>query len=356
MRLRLDDVLIRLRPRLAAAMALGRQFLARAARADIVLGLITTADRVEAALRLFGHLLRLALPRSGLGVTGALAWRVAAALCGVGLTAILITGLSAKDEDLARLAGMTLPLGEAGASGRSRLAVEAEWLPVAHPIAIFSLEAPELGREARGLEARRRQDGSAREDLMSFGGFPESGPHLELLLRTGAGAAASPASFTIALIHHAARRGLAVERSSTPAPIETRFGTLDTADVVLADGTASRSCVAFRSAPGEASFAMSGWWCAGPKPSDRRQLTCLVDRLDLANAAADPELRAAFARSELKRQPGCTPPRLSATGRKVSWLDVDGNLPAMRMKTASSEPPKTAAEPRKRRGKPDRAL
>jgi len=356
LRLRLDDLLIRLRSRLGVAAALGRRLARRIVKTDIVLAIITTADRIEAALRLFGHLLRHALPRSGLGVTGALAWRSAAALCGVGLTAILITGLSAKDEDPDHLARMALPATDSGAAGRSRLAAAAEWVPVAHPIAIFSLEAPELSREARGLEARRRQDGSEREDLMSFGGFPETGPHLDLLLRTGATAAVSSASFTVALIHQAARRGLAVERSSNPAPIETRFGALETADVVLGDGTTSRSCVAFRTAPSEASFAMSGWWCADPKPSDRRQLTCLVDRLDLANAAADAELRAAFARSELKRQPGCTPPRLSATGRKVSWLDVDGNLPAMRMKTASSEPLKAAAEPRKRRTKPDRAL
>lgn len=355
MRLRLDDPRIRLRSRLVVAAALGRQLFARAAKTDIVLALITAADRIEAALHLFTHLLRHTLPRGGLGVTGALAWRSAAALCGVGLTAILVTGLSAKDEDPEQLSRSALP-GGASIAGRSRLAAAAEWVPVAHPIATFSLETPELGREAPVLEARRRQDGSEREELMSFGSFPESGPHLALLLRTGATAAASQASFTVALIQQAARRGLAVERSSNPAPIETRFGPLETADVVLGDGTASRSCVAFRSAPGEASFAMSGWWCASPKPSDRRQLTCLVDRLDLANAAADPELRAAFAGSELKRQPGCTPQRLSATGRKASWLDVDGNLPAMRMKTASSEPLKAAAEPRKRRGKPDRAL
>ncbi len=356
MRVRLDDLLIRLRPRLAVAAAVGRRLAARTARTDVVLAIITVADRVEAALRLFTHLLRHALPRSGLGVTGALAWRSAAALCGVGLTAILITGLSAKDEGPGQPFRWAAPSTDTGGTGRSRLANAAEWMPVAHPIAIFRLEAPEIGREVRELEARRRQDGSEREDLMSFGSFPESGPHLALVLRTGATAAASPASFTVALIHQAARRGLAVERSSNPAPIETRFGPLETADVMLGDGTTSRSCVAFRSAPGEASFAMSGWWCASPKPSDRRQLTCLVDRLDLVNAAADPDLRAAFARSELKRQPGCTPPRLSATGRKVSWLDVDGDVPAMRMKTASSEPPKAVTEPRKRRGKPERAL
>ena len=72
---------------------------------------------------------------------------------------------------------------------------------------------------------------------------------------------------------------------------------------------------------------------------------------ELAHAGAEPELRAAFARSELRRQPGCATPRLSATGRKVSWLDADGTMPALRMKTAAAEP---AAEPRQRRAKKPR--
>jgi len=339
----------------ARSAAAGRSLAMRAARTDIVPFLITSADRVESSLARLSKLLRHLVPRRGLGLTGALAWRGAATLCGVGLTAIVVTSLSAQDEDPLQLAAMR-PAPDAPQQ-RPRFAAAADdWVPVARPIAIFSLESPELGREAPSLEARRRPEGSEREDLMSFGSFPESTPHLALHLRTGAPAATGSASFTIGLVHEAARRGLAVERSSMPAAIETRFGPLDTADVVLGDGSTTRSCIAFRTAPGAAAFAMSGWWCAGTKPSDRRQLTCLVDRLDLANAAADAELRSAFARSELKRQPDCAPQRLSATGRKVSWLDADGNVPALRMKTASSEPMKIPPERPKRRSKPAREL
>ncbi|MCU4178429.1 hypothetical protein [Bosea sp. BH3] len=360
---RLQDGLHWLRPRLAMAATRSgvacRRLGMRAARTDIVPFLITTADLVESSLIRFSKLLRRLVPRRGLGLTGALAWRGAAALCGIGLTAILITGLSAKDEEPAQLAALrfTPPSGSDAPQHRPQFSAAADgWMPVARPIAIFSLESPELGREPPSFEARRKQEGSEREDLMSFGGFPEAGPHLSLHLRTGAPTAAGSASFTIGLVHEAARRGLAVERSSMPAAIETRFGPLDTADVVLGDGSTSRSCVAFRTAPGATAFAMSGWWCAGTKPSDRRQLTCLVDRLDLAHAAADAELRSAFARSELKRQTDCAPQRLSASGRKASWLDVDGNVPALRMKTANSEPIKIPPERPKRRTKPPREL
>lgn len=366
MRLRSVDVVLRvqagprrLRPWLLRAVAFRRSIAAGLAGIDIIPVIIACADRVEAAFRRGARVARHLVPQRGIGLTGALAWRSAAALSGIGLTAALITSLSAKDEappQLASLAPAAASLSaQAGTSPpRPRSSVTAEdWVAIARPAARFSLETSELGREAPALEARRSQDGSRREDLLSFGSFAEPKPHLVLRLATGDGAAPGARSFMVALVHAAAQRSLAVERSSTPAPTETRFGPLETADVVLGEGTQSRSCIAFRSPPGGATFAMSGWWCAGSKPSDRRQLACLIDRLDLAGPV-DPELRGIFARSELNREPACAPPRLSATGRKASWLDVDGNLPALRVKTASAEPVRAVAEPGKRRDKPNR--
>ncbi len=364
MRLRTDELMSRLqpllrqlRPGLSRAGALCRRTWAWAAKVDLVPLLITSADRIEAGFRALCRLGSRLVPSHGFGLPGALAWRIAAALGGISLTAALITSLSANGEDPPQLASLTSPVAAAttrnAALGRKPLhaATEAGWLAISRPIAIFNLEAPELGREAPAIEARRSRDGSQREDLLSFGAFAGTESHLSLRLKTGDGIAASSGSFTIALVHAAALRSLAVERSSAPAAIETRFGALETADVVLGDGTESRTCLAFRTVGPEAPFAMSGWWCAGAKPSDRKQLTCLIDRLDLANAGAEPELRAAFARSELKRQPGCAPQRLSATGRKVSWLDPNGTLPALRMKTATAEP---IPEPRPRRSKKTR--
>uniref|UniRef100_A0A9E7ZGR4 Uncharacterized protein n=1 Tax=Bosea sp. NBC_00436 TaxID=2969620 RepID=A0A9E7ZGR4_9HYPH len=329
------------------------------AAVDLVPFLITSADRIEATFRVACRLGRRLVPRAGFGLPGALAWRVAAALGGVSLTAALITNLSANGDGQPRLASLASPVAAAtpqNAISRKPLlaATEADWVTITRPIATFNLEAPELGREAPAIEARRSRDGGQREDLLSFGAFAGSAPHLSLRLRTGDGLAASASSFTVALVHTAAFRSLAVERGSTPALIETRFGPLETADVVLGNGTESRACLAFRTVESDAPFAMSGWWCAGAKPSDRKQLTCLIDRLDLANAGAESELRAAFTRSELQRQPGCATPRLAATGRKVSWLDADGTMPALRMKAAAAEPGKPAAEPRARRAKKPR--
>lgn len=367
LRLRSDEMMSRLRPLLlqlrhglSRAGRLCRSAWARAAAIDLVPFLITSADRIEAAFRTACRIGRRLMPRGGLGLPGALAWRIAAALVGISLTAALVTGLSGNGEGRPQLASLASPVAAATTrampAGRRPLlaSAEADWIAISRPIAIFNLEAPELGREPPTIEARRSQDGGQREDLLSFGAFAGAAPHLSLRLKTGDGIAARPASFTVALVHAAALRSLAVERGGTPAAIETRFGPLETADIVLGNGSESRACLAFRTVGTDAPFAMSGWWCAGAKPSDRKQLTCLIDRLDLANAGAEPELRAAFARSELRRQPGCATPRLSATGRKVSWLDADGTMPALRMKTAAAEPAKLAAEPRQRRGKKPR--
>jgi hypothetical protein len=367
LRLRSDELISRVQPLLLrlqrgwrGAGARSRKAWARIATVDLVPILITSADRIEAAFRMAGRVSRRLMPRGGFGLPGALAWRIAAALGGISLTAALVTGLSANGGGQAQLASLTSPVAaattqSAGAGRKPLLATaEADWIAIARPIAIFNLEAPELGRTAPAVEARRSQDGGRREDLLSFGDFTGSNPHLSLRLRTGDGIATGPASFTVALVHAAALRSLAVERGSTPSVIETRFGPLETADIILGDGAGSRACLAFRTVGPDAPFAMSGWWCAGAKPSDRKQLTCLIDRLDLANAGAEPELRAAFARSELQRQPGCATPRLAATGRKVSWLDAEGTMPALRMKTATAEPmpephPRRMKKPRRER-------
>ncbi|MDR6829285.1 hypothetical protein J2W99_003024 [Bosea robiniae] len=364
MRLRSEELMDRLRSLsqqlrqgLSVAGAGCRVIWARVAAIDLVPALITCVDRIESGFRTVSHILRRLMPRRGLGLPGALAWRIAAALGGISLTAALVTALSGNGEGQSQLASLASPVAAAttqnAAVNRKPLlaTTEADWVAITRPITIFNLEAPELGREAPAIEARRSRDGGRREDLLSFGTFAGAAPHLLLRLQTGDGIAAHSGSFTVALVHAAALRSLAVERGSTPATIETRFGPLETADIVLGDGSETRACLAFRSVGPDAPFAMSGWWCAGAKPSDRKQLTCLIDRLDLANAGAEPELRAAFARSELKRQPGCATPRLAATGRKVSWLDADGTMPALRMKTATAEP---AAESRPRRAKKPR--
>ena len=347
----------RLRPWLAPAGEACRILARRLMRIDIVPILITAADHGERHGRALWRGLRRLVRRRGFGLPGALLWRGLAALTGIGMTAALVTGLSAKDEDQPQLASLTaIPAPDVVSRGairppaRSDSLDVADWSSISRPIAMFDLASPELGRAAPAYEARRSADGR-REDVMTFAAFADPAPHLVLRLRTGALGMRGARPFTIDLVREAALHALSVTRSNAPIALSTRFGTIETADVVLGDGNTSRSCLAFRSAGGTTAFAMSGWWCASAKPTDRRQLACLIDRLDLANAAGDAELRAAFAKSELARDPACGKSHLAATGRKASWLDVDGAMPALRLKTAAAETPKATPPARPIRAK-----
>lgn len=336
------------------ALASGASTLAARSRAglsaiDWVGLLISGADRIEAAGRTLLRWTLIALRRGGLAFTGALVWRGLAALTGIGLAAALVTAFSA-DGDEVRLASLieqtateAPPVRDVRQIPRPMALGDEGWVRIPRPIAMFGLDSTELERQVPVYEARRSQDGAKREDVLTFGGFTEAKPHLLLraLLDPTDDQLSQP--FVIALVRDAAGRGMSVQRSGMPTTIETKFGQVETADATLNDGAASRACIGFRHRMSDAHLALSGWWCgSASRPADRQQLVCLLDRFDLLSAGDDRSLHAAFARTELKRQPACSPPRLSASGRKTSWLDGDGAAPALRTKTATAERPKSA--------------
>ncbi len=321
---------------------------ARLARVDLATALIRFADGIETG---FGYLwrglsglrhLRVLLLIPGFRLTSGLIWRSVAAATGIGLTAALVTALSSGSE--VRIASLTLPIEQdtrpvrdVRQEPRPSPGSRENWIPITRPIPMFGLESPELDRGSAVLEARRSQDGSQREDVLSFSAFIEPKPHLLLRLSVEHGRADLSQPFIIALVRDAASRAMSVQRSGTPTAIQTRFGPVETADATLSDGDVSRACIAFRMDSGTLPLSMSGWWCGGAKPADRQQLVCLIDRIDLLNAGDDKALRLAFSRTELSRQPACAPPRLSSTGRKASWLDADATAPALRTKSATAE-------------------
>lgn len=320
---------------------------ARLAKVDVATALIRFADRIEtgfgyiwralAGLRHLPDLLRM----PGLRLGGGLVWRSIAAATGIGLTAVLVTAFSSGSATTTASlplppAQEARPVRDVRQEPRPSPGGRENWIPIIKPIAMFGLESPELDRASATLESRRSQDGTQREDVMGFGGFVEPKAHLLLRLSVEHGRSDLSQPFIIALVREAAARAMSVQRSGMPTAIQTRFGPVETADATLNDGDVSRSCIAFRMDAGAMPLSMSGWWCGGEgKPADRQQLVCLIDRIDLLNAGDDRALRTAFARTELNRQPGCAPPRLSATGRKVSWLDADGTAPALRTKSAA---------------------
>lgn len=312
-------------------------------RFDLAARLVDLADAAETGFARIMRPVRRVFRSSAIGLTGGLVWRGLAALTGVSLTAVLVAGLSSGSSEpaLASLASptetSTAPLVRDVRLQALPIAAGQEgWVMIGRPIALFGLESPELDKRS-AYEARRSQDGQRREDMLSFGEFGDSKSFLALKFQVNRDAQVQKAlaglaqPFVITLVRESAARGLSIGRSGAATTIETKFGTVETADIGLSDGKAGRACIAFRHLDGAAHLSFSGWWCGSEaRPADRAQLICLIDRIDLLSAGDDPELRANFARTELNRRQGCSVPRLAATGRKGSWLDADGKAPALR--------------------------
>lgn len=306
---------------------------------DVTGAVIAVADRIEAAFIAARRGLRRAGVRPGFGVAGGLAWRGLAALTGVALAATLATALSTGDAgphpaSLDESKAGEPAIRDVRQQPRALTPGGDGWVAIARPIAMFGLDSPMLEKRPLAYSARRSQDDASREDMLAFGDFAEDAPHLTLRLLVSRVEDELSQPFMIALVRLAAMRGMSVQRSGAPTLVETRFGPVETADATFSDGVGSRACIGFRHAGGETPLTISGWWCGSPqRPADRQQLVCLLDRLDLLNAGDDRALRAAFSRSELNRRPGCSPPHLSAAGRKASWLDADGRQPTLRTAT-----------------------
>ncbi|WP_066477306.1 hypothetical protein [Bosea sp. WAO] len=314
-------------------------------RRDAVTLLIDCADAIEAgAVRLARAAGRVGRS-AGAGLTHGLIWRGVAAATGIGLTATLVAGLSSGEPEaalptLSTMVPLEAPAGPAIRDVRIQAVPAAfgedGWISIARPVALFGLETPELGKRT-GYEARRSQDGTRREDVLSFGEFGEDKPLLALKLQVNreSGVQGAPAGlsqpFVIALVRESAARGLSVGRSGATTPLETKFGMVETADISLNDGNAGRACIGFRHLDGSAHLSFSGWWCGGEgKPADRAQLGCMLDRIELLSAGDDSELRALFAKAEPHRRPGCSVPRQAAAGRKGAGLEADGKAPALK--------------------------
>lgn len=303
---------------------------------DLPGAIVTGLDRTEKAATTIWRVAQ-RIARSGITRLGAgLVWRAGAAAAGIALATALVSGLS-SDQGHADAKGtadeaepaQTAAIRDVRRSPLLSPASSDDWVAVNRPIAMFSLAVPEMERNA--YEVRRSADGTRRDDLLSFGPFEADRPHLRIRLSTGP-EAGTRGPLVVAIAREAATAGFSVRRSSASVALASRFGTVETTDTMIEDGRSGRACVGFRRPAGEDGFGFTGWWCgSADRPADRRQLACLIDRIDLAAAGEEPALRTLFARSEMNRPEHCTRPHLAAAGRRFSWLDAEAKAPPLRL-------------------------
>ena len=209
------------------------------------------------------------------------------------------------------LAFLVVALFEAGAAAPAPSApaptLPRQWVDIVRPSPFFALDSPEFGKEPSLYEARRHARGGGRRDILTFGRFDGGAtPYLHLSLYRIGSETASSATFFVELARRAAEAALAVTRSDQPAPLATRFGDFEVADVVLARGPAQAACLGFRFHAEKPGFRVAGFACGGAgKPLARTVLACALDRLDLVSAGADRDLGQFFATARLERDRSC---------------------------------------------------
>jgi hypothetical protein len=204
----------------------------------------------------------------------------------------------------------------------------ADWQSVRNPPEIISLTAPQFGRATATYAARRSSAGD-REDSLTFVAPDAGGAEARIALVRQRGFAQSSSLF-VTMTRQQAERGIAVTRAGRPDQLPTKFGLVEVADMMFNDasGTA-QACLGFRSSADAGQPAIAGWYCAAHGGvAERPELTCFIDRLTMLKSGEDQALRRFFTEAEQRRKP-CPTTRQTA-GRKPTWLDHDGRVPAIR--------------------------
>ena len=233
------------------------------------------------------------------------------------------------------LAGGTRLLASRAAAGPA--SGGAAWVEIRRPIALFDLAGTEFSKLPASYQAWRRDADGAREDVLTFGRLGDERPFLQLsLTRVGPPPGTVGEDLADALAQLAGARGLSATRIQLAAPVDTRLGPLDTADVVLWDSAGGTPCLGFRGdAHGGSVLRVAGFACGAPgRPLGRGALACAVDRIDLVSAGEDAALRAVFVAAERRGGVSCLagsgPISLLATASRAGWLDPDGVTPPLR--------------------------
>jgi hypothetical protein len=280
-----------------------------------------------------------------------LGWRTLAACCGVLSAGWMASAVPQwiNPPQTSMSAGISqasaLPVAFTGTIGASMSAVQApaaimgqdegkrlrrpEWVTIQRPLASFALGLPDVGGQQIRHVLRRDLHSHVREEQIRAGEFTTDAAYATITVRNAA--PDTRAGFFIEMTRFAAEGGLAITRASNSVAMASKFGLVETADVIIDVGQASRACIGFRHTAETVAFSFQGWFCGNAaRAADRQQLTCMIDRLNLVGSGEDKALRSYFGKAELNRQQGCLSPKLAAAGRKTSWLDADQAAPQLR--------------------------
>jgi hypothetical protein len=196
---------------------------------------------------------------------------------------------------------------------REHISPSAMWQPLAKPPLTFAFSAPEWEKFPQTYQVWQHEGLGLMEDRLALGRFSEIGMHAQLAVfrstsssRTSDATSFFARTFYLDLVRASAQNGLGMMRLGRVDPIKTKFGLLETADVVLSDGTSERICLGYRHISIDSQLRFNGWLCGDPQhTASREDLACFVDTISVKPNGGDPALRQAFATMKSKQNPSC---------------------------------------------------
>lgn len=253
-------------------------------------------------------------PLHGAGLLGSFAFegravavRLLAYVCGLGMLAVIATDLYQRHsgevvQEAATAIGATLPA--------------PDWIAASRPHPAFAVKSNDFPDRTESYSIVRHRDGGGRKDSLSWRTAAASRPVAEIEIYRAGGEAAS---FRPATLELARRFGLDPGAEPQPAGIvATKFGTVP----LWSLPGAGPSCLGFARAFETPRLRISGWSCQAPsRPAQRRLIGCTLDRLVLLSAGSDPQIAELFARAELRRA-DCP-----AAGAPTDWVSAADTPP-----------------------------
>ena len=192
------------------------------------------------------------------------------------------------------------------------------WSPVVRPQTMFVLDLAGLGFEKPALEVRRHS-GGGREDVFSAGRPGDAGGHVRLIAYRFGNEVRPATTLFVDMARRSAESGLAVVRTTVPAVISTRLGPAEISEMTVTDGERPHDCLAWRIGRDDIDLRLSGWICpADGRRAERAVLVCVIERLDLASAVGERDLRRAFLEAPRSRDPACAPPKQPSATRRAA--------------------------------------
>ena len=176
----------------------------------------------------------------------------------------------------------------------------------------FDLVAPGFAQEKKTLSSRDTGDENGRIDSLTMGDFAHGGMFLRIDIHRGLGPIEANPDFYLDMTRHANRQLLTVNKIAHPAPLNTKFGAFEAADMRIAaadgpPGAEPRACVGARLVDKTGTLEIAGLFCAAATgaPFARATVGCLLDSLAYAPAEAEGEATAFFEKANATPAAAC---------------------------------------------------